>query len=243
MNFRITMFFFGLLLTTLWVFGLMIAYKKSAVDPTVLIPSLQLPDVKIDQIVFKRYDQEKDKELPEVEFKVIGDRWFLIEGKQQARVEGFRIEDMLKQIKTAKNDETEVVPKDPKHHGLKQPQVTVTLSGKLKDDAKTWTLRIGTGTKERGTVFVEVSGGAGDNEAGGDARAALGWSDTLAGAVPVDPLGQVRAASPSVVELELIDSIDGKQLVAGGAPQPARERRDGDPDVAEGVASSAGVER
>ena len=38
MNFRITTLFFGLLLTTLFVFGLMIAHKKTAVDPTAIVP-------------------------------------------------------------------------------------------------------------------------------------------------------------------------------------------------------------
>jgi hypothetical protein len=75
--------------------------------------------------------------------------------------------------------------------------------------------------------FVEVAVRADHEEASWNAGAALGWRDAcLLAAVSMDPSGQVRAASPAVVELELVDTVDREQLVAGRAAEPPGKRCD-----------------
>ena len=65
----------------------------------------------------------------------------------------------------------------------------------------------------------------------------------LVGAVLVDPLGQVGAPAPAVVQLELVHPVDGQELVAGRAAQPAREGRDRHTDRREGVIGGRRVAR
>src|SRR5450631_420146 len=101
MNFRITTFFFGLLLAMLWVFGLMIAHKKTASDSTAIVPSLT--DAKVESIKIER--TEKGKELPAVLFEQKDDVWYLKDAGQSTRVEGFQINRILEQIREAKPEE------------------------------------------------------------------------------------------------------------------------------------------
>jgi hypothetical protein len=161
MNFRITTLFFALLLTMLWVFGLMIAHKKAAGDQSFLLPSLNAADVKIEKVQIKTTgkgrDKEKDKEPAEYEFDLIGgERWVLKDrGKQQVRVEGFKIDNLIKQIRSAKHDETADVSKDPKQNGLDAPKLIVTLSGKDKGGDKEWQFLVG--NESAGMAYVSSS--------------------------------------------------------------------------------------
>ncbi len=153
MNFRITTLYFGILLTMLWVFGLMIAQKKTSADRSFIVPSLQLPDIKIDKVQVKK----AGKDSPEIEFVQISDNWFLKAGKQQVRVENFRINQIISQIKDAKHEETTDVSKDLKQYGLDQPQLTVTLSGKRRDDEKEWKFFVGKDSVDKTLVYVTSS--------------------------------------------------------------------------------------
>lgn len=56
------------------------------------------------------------------------------------------------------------------------------------------------------------------------------------------PPREVGSTSPPVVQLELVDTVNGQQLVACGAAQPTGEGGDGDADVREGVIGGARVE-
>src|SRR5262245_14742832 len=136
MNSRLTMFFFAALLTMLWVFGLMIAHKKTALDQTLVMPSLQKPDVKIDKVSIKTAGQ--NKEAVEMQFARIGEHWFLEAANQKVRVQDFHIKNIIDAIKEVKHDDAADVSKDLEHYGLTHPHVTVTLFGKIKDDAKEW---------------------------------------------------------------------------------------------------------
>jgi hypothetical protein len=139
MNFRITTFFFGLLLTMLWVFGLMIAHKKTAGDPTAIVPTLA--DAKIDSITVQR--SEKGKDLPPVVFAQKDDTWYLKEGGQETKVEGFQINRIIDQIRDARPDEDADVTGEPSTYGMNAPELVVALKGKAKGEATEWKLFVG----------------------------------------------------------------------------------------------------
>src|SRR5262245_17372920 len=124
MNFRITTLFFGLLLTLLWVFGLMVAHKKSAGDVN-LVMSKAFLEAKIDKIHIKRTDAGKSTEAT---FRLDGEQWYLEEGKQRTRVDGFRLKNILRGISEARHDDTADVSKDAKTYGLDNPSTAVTLN-------------------------------------------------------------------------------------------------------------------
>lgn len=150
MNFRVTALLFGLLMITLWVFGLMIAHRKAAGEPGVVVPSLR-EDAKIDKLLVKHKMGEKSEKEVEDVFESSGDRWFLVKDKEKVRVEGFRIEGIIREIRDAKHDETANV------EGVRidNPQITVTLFGKAKDEPKEWKFYVG---KENfGLVYVASS--------------------------------------------------------------------------------------
>ena len=165
MNFRITALFFGLLLTMLWVFGLMIAHKKSASDPAfVLENSVRSKDAKIDKVLIKQ--SEKGKDAVEFELITVDDKWFLKEGQQQARVEGFRIENqIIKQLREARHDENAEITKDAASYGFGAPMLEVTLFGKIKGEAKKWTFIVGKENADKTLVYV-ASGGRPDKVCG-----------------------------------------------------------------------------
>jgi Domain of unknown function (DUF4340) len=146
MNFRITMFFFALLLTMLWVFGLMIARKKAGGDQTAIMPSLADRDIKIDKVIIKRA-KDKDVEPFEAELVYEGGMWVLKDpvSKQTARVEGWRVDGFIKLIQNAKHDETGDVNKAPANYGLDKPRIEVTLEAPPKADGerRKWTFAVG----------------------------------------------------------------------------------------------------
>ena len=157
MNFRITTLFFGLLLTMLWVFGLMIAHKKAAGDQTLIMPSLGERDVKIDKVYVKRVG----KESFEAELVFENGFWFLKNSpsKQKARVEGHRVDSIVKLIQTAKHDETTDVNKSPAVYGLDKPSVEVTLEGttKTEGERKKWKFIVGDDKARAGMAYVQAS--------------------------------------------------------------------------------------
>ncbi len=160
MNFRITTLFFGLLLTTLFVFGLMIAQKKTAVDQTAIVPTLA--EGKVEKIVIK-HAGAKAKDAATLEFVTRGDHWYYKEKDQEVRVEDFRIKEMIDAVKGARPDEDVANPTDLAQFGLQPPQLTVVLTGKIKDDPKEWTFFVG---KERpGTSMYYVNSSEKDQKA------------------------------------------------------------------------------
>src|ERR1043166_2394984 len=153
MNFRITTLFFALLLTMLWAFGYMIAHKKSATDPGFIMLKLNKPDAKdINHVQITR--TEKGEDPVETDFSMIGERWFLNQKDQKVKVLGVRVEDIVKNVKSAKHDETADVSKDAKHYGLDKPRLVVKITGKYKGDDETWELRVG--NESQGVVYVQT---------------------------------------------------------------------------------------
>src|SRR2546423_10009327 len=112
MNFRSTSLLFGLLLAMLWLFGLTVAHKKTAVDASVLLPSLQAtPEPVIESVTIQR--KIKGKEPEEFQFikDTSNDVWTLkLPGVHKSvKLEAFRVDQIVRQIKDARrSDETGV---------------------------------------------------------------------------------------------------------------------------------------
>src|SRR5688572_21966151 len=103
MNFRITTFLFALLLSTLWIFGLMIAHKRSSSgDKSLISPTLGSSDAAIDKVTIAYGGKDKK---PDVEFVQISDIWYHKSGELKARIDGVN-DDILDRIRQAKHEET-----------------------------------------------------------------------------------------------------------------------------------------
>ena len=61
MNLKTTPFLFGLLLTILFLFGLMLVYKKNPVDENLIMPTMQA-DADIDTLRFVYHHKDKEAE-------------------------------------------------------------------------------------------------------------------------------------------------------------------------------------
>ncbi len=165
MSFRSTTFLFGLLLGMLWLFGLTVSYKKTAVDASVLLPTLEgSPDTEIDSITIQRRVAGKPPE--ELQFtkneKDINDKdvWTLkVPGVQKSvKVESFRVEQIIRQIKEARrSDEAEVSDKLATVN-LDPPATVVTLRGKVKGKKEQeWKFYMGKESADQAFVFVNSS--------------------------------------------------------------------------------------
>jgi hypothetical protein len=158
MNFRVTMVFFALLLTTLFAFGLMIARRKSTGDVATLSPTLGAPDAKVHEVLIKGTIKENDKDK-EVEylFTKLGDYWYHMQGEYKAKVEGFRIEkQIIDKLKDARHEESADISREPKFY-MEPGRMTVTLKGKYKEEDKTWEFNLGKESPDRAYVYATSS--------------------------------------------------------------------------------------
>ncbi|MBX9677880.1 MAG: DUF4340 domain-containing protein [Gemmataceae bacterium] len=162
MNFRSTGYLFAALLTVLWAFGLMTAWKKTVVEEAFVLPSLKaaFADYDIDRVVVRK--AEKDKEATEYAFVPKGELWKAKVGEQTIGVESFRVRDLVEQVRDARRDEEANVPNDPAASGMNQPMLTITLSGHPKDKRiasfeKQWTLRVGSLSPDKKLAYVSTS--------------------------------------------------------------------------------------
>jgi len=175
MNFKSTALLFGLLLGMLWLFGLMLASKKGSADEMLIMPSLQGPNITIDTVKVQRKEKEKPEEFDFFKEKKI---WRLQQAplKYSVLVDGFKVDQIVNQIRDARrNDETDV-KNDPEFYGLNNPKITVTLKGHLdkekageekpagekasEDDKKNtrqWQFFIGVSSPDKNYVFVGTS--------------------------------------------------------------------------------------
>src|SRR5262245_876729 len=111
MNFRTTGFLFVLLLGMLWLFGFMLSYKKTALDESYVLPTLQrsAPNFNLDHLTVER--RPDGKEAADYTFTEKDEVWTLKQPCSQAavKVEGFKVRQMINQVKDArKNDEAGV---------------------------------------------------------------------------------------------------------------------------------------
>src|SRR5437588_12852449 len=108
MNFRSTTLLFGLLLGMLWLFGLTVAHKKTAVDRSVLMESLQRnSDIVIDSVTIERRAAGKEPEQFQFTKSKEGENWMLkLPGVQKSvKVESFKVNQIVNQVKDARHTE------------------------------------------------------------------------------------------------------------------------------------------
>ena len=159
MNFRSTMLLFGLLLGMLWLFGLTVAHKKTAVDASFLLPTLQAsPDVVIDSVEIRR--KVKDQDVEDFQFTKDKDNvwWFKLPAVQNSvKVESFKIDPLAKQIKDARRSDEADVTDDLAGYQLDPPASVVTLLGKVRGKEQEWKFFIGKESADQAFVFVNSS--------------------------------------------------------------------------------------
>src|SRR5262249_11708137 len=107
MSFRTTTLLFGVLLTVIWGFGLMLALRRSTADEGLILPKLARAEpVTIDQV-----EVTKDGKSY-VSTKKADEGWRMKspDQKDESRVEDSRINDLVNDLKSARhsNDDTDV---------------------------------------------------------------------------------------------------------------------------------------
>src|SRR6266850_3824512 len=138
MNLRSTAWLFAVMLSMLWLFGLMLAFKKNPLDKAFVVPTLQAArDLDIVSVAIQRRAQGKDKDAQEFLFTQDNDVWRLKDTASgvAVKVEGFRINDIVNQVKNARKDEEADVTNNLAQFGLDAPQATVTIKGRTKTKA------------------------------------------------------------------------------------------------------------
>src|SRR5215472_13035309 len=110
MNLRTTPLLFGLLLGVLWLFGLIVMYKKGAVDEAFILPTAQGPDVKIDTVILDKKGKDKNA-AEQIVFVRTNDQWYVKQdtkgGQLSVRIENFRVDDLIREVTNAKRYEEE----------------------------------------------------------------------------------------------------------------------------------------
>jgi hypothetical protein len=217
MNFRTTGYLFAALLTVLWTFGLMTAWRKTTVEEAFAMPSLKaaFADYDIDRVVVRK--AEKGNKGKDYEFALKGDLWKAKVGDQTIGVESFRVRDIVDQVRDARRDDEANVPNDPTAVGLDQPMLTVTLSGHPKDKRiasfeKQWTLKVGSLSPDKKLAYVSTSDQP--NRVVGVPRSSLKaifFEDLRA----LRPLRLFNANTPSVKHIELFGADRDLQIDRG----------------------------
>src|SRR5262249_45137868 len=154
MNFKSTAAFFGLLLGMLFLFGFMVAAKKTRVEESLLMPTLAAqPDVTIDSITVKRGNDEYQFTQTEK------DVWTLRQSgvKPAIKVETFQVRKIIDQIKSARKNDEAGQSNDPVRYELSPPKATITLKGTTKDKKeKTWTMYLGKESADKAFVYANT---------------------------------------------------------------------------------------
>jgi hypothetical protein len=130
MNFRITTLLFGLLLGALFVFGLMLALRKSSLDLGFVMPKLadstkgSINYLEIAKKGGERYVFTKTKD---------GWRLKLPPKNQEVRVEERKVEEVIEDIRTARHSNAEIpdLTNNLEKYGLSPPPAKITVT--LKD--------------------------------------------------------------------------------------------------------------
>jgi len=168
MNLRNTALLFGLLLGMLWLFGLMLAYKKG-VDEALIVPGLQESTVSIDKIVVQR--KEADKKPEELDFTKDTKTWRMQQAplKYSVLTDSFKVDHIVNQIRDMRRNDEADVRDDPEYYGLTNPQITVTLKGYLGKasegksteetgkKAREWQVFIGKTSPDKTFVYVNTA--------------------------------------------------------------------------------------
>ncbi len=125
MNFKTTSVLFALLIAMLFVFGLTLAWKHRDLDKGFVLPKLAEDNtLKVDAL------EVKTKDGADYAFALKGEQWYLtnLPGfKGGVRVQNPRIEEMIKQIRTARKSDEPYVTRNQAEWGLDAPERTFIL--------------------------------------------------------------------------------------------------------------------
>jgi hypothetical protein len=154
MNLLRTLLFFGLLLSLFWVFGLMVAYKRLVPDESRLLPTLESPDAKIDSVLLKKGQGKGGEPIVLVREN---DNWYLQEANQKLKLEGFKVNGLISQIKRAQKSEAFLPSDDLGNYGLNLPHLIVQLKGEFKGNPKEWTLNLGKDSPDKLLIYANSS--------------------------------------------------------------------------------------
>lgn len=161
MTFKSTAALFGLLLGMLWLFGMMLAFKKTHADESFILPNLQAvgEDYDIDKVSIRRLGSDKKSE--EIEFTKKDGLWIAQQAglKQAIRVDEFQINKIVKEVTAARRSDDASPEQNLSEFGLDSPRITVTLTGhKPKTDKeKSWQLFVGNESADKVFAFVNSS--------------------------------------------------------------------------------------
>jgi hypothetical protein len=180
MNLRTTAWLFALMFSMLWLFGLMLAFKKNPLDKAAVVPTLQAArNAEIDKVVVKRKPEGKEQQQYIFVKDKSGWRFTDPDSGLAVKVEGFRVDQIVTQIKNARRDDEADVSNNPSRYGLDNPKATITLHGHTKgkstsdaDDDESdknekkdepegkkreWSFYIGTDSPDKRYVYVNSS--------------------------------------------------------------------------------------
>jgi hypothetical protein len=151
MSFKTTSLLFGLLIGMLWVFGITLSLKKGSADEGFVLPSLHDEQ----GIAFDSFEINRGGKKYQFVHTEKGWKLRLPPHKEELRVEEFKVDRILEQIKGArKNDEADVT-RDLAKFGLTNPSAVVTL--KKKGGGKEWTFNVGGESPDKAFVYVNSS--------------------------------------------------------------------------------------
>ncbi|MEI7684028.1 MAG: DUF4340 domain-containing protein [Planctomycetota bacterium] len=150
----------GIFLALFWTAGLLLTLERTPrVDDAFVLPTLKAATTAdIDSVVVER----SGKDGGEYRFARKGEDWTLQQGSQSIKIEGYRIRDLIREIREARRDAEVRVSGSLASHGLQPPQTTVTLSGRLKrKDApgaeREWKLLLGNESSDKKFVYATTS--------------------------------------------------------------------------------------
>jgi hypothetical protein len=162
MSFRTTTLLFALLLTVIWGFGLMLALRRSSLDPGLIMPKFaESSTITVDEV-------EISKDGKTYTFIKKGDKgdkgdesWRLKypDSKDEFRVVDARINDLINEIRTAKhsNEDTDIT-NNFSQWGLDNPRLVVVLRDtKIEGGPKESKLLVGNESPDNAYVYVSTS--------------------------------------------------------------------------------------
>jgi hypothetical protein len=164
----------------LWLFGLMLASKKGSGDEMLIMPSLNGPNITIDTVKVQRREDKKSEEFDFFKEKKV---WRLQQAplKYSVLVDGFKVDQIVNQIRDARRSDETDVKNDPDYYELRSPHITVTLKGRqekrksvddkafdekgdekaaekpAEEGARQWQFFIGKTSADKNYVYVSTS--------------------------------------------------------------------------------------
>ncbi len=158
MNARATLWIFGLLLSVLWIFGFVVSQSRNLLHEKYVFPSLHRADrLVFDAVEIKRTHGGKPETI---EFTMADDYWYLHEGGQKLRVQGYKIETKIAKAVQKAQRSPRKVTQSRNELGLDPPERILTIKGRSKSSEgelgpqREWTLHLGKETADGKSIYA-----------------------------------------------------------------------------------------